>query len=88
MEGPHMNTSGPVAVVGATGQQGSATADALLDHGIAVRALTRSTDSAAARALAERDVEVVAADLEEPDTVRNAFEGADRIIPVFELQPV
>jgi uncharacterized protein YbjT (DUF2867 family) len=71
-----MSTSAPVAVVGATGQQGSATVEALLDRGIAVRALTRNTDGAAARALAERGVEVVAADLEAPDSVRRAFEGA------------
>lgn len=71
-----MNTSGPVAVLGATGQQGAATVDALLDRGVAVRALSRTTDSTAARALADRGVEVVAADLEEPDSVRRAFEGA------------
>jgi len=71
-----MNTSGPVAVVGATGQQGSATVDALLDRGIPVRGMTRNIESAAARALAGRGVEVVAADLEEPDSMRAAFEGA------------
>jgi uncharacterized protein YbjT (DUF2867 family) len=71
-----MSTSAPVAVVGATGQQGSATVDALLDRGIPVRALTRNTDGAAARALAERGVEVVAADLEVPDSLRRSFEGA------------
>jgi uncharacterized protein YbjT (DUF2867 family) len=71
-----MNTTAPVAVVGATGQQGSATVDALLDRGIPVRALTRNTDGAAARALAERGVEVVPADLAAPETVRRAFDGA------------
>jgi uncharacterized protein YbjT (DUF2867 family) len=71
-----MSSSGPVAVVGATGQQGSATVEALLDRGISVRALTRNTDGAAALALAERGVEVVAADLEIPESVRQAFEGA------------
>jgi uncharacterized protein YbjT (DUF2867 family) len=70
-----MNSSGPVAVVGATGQQGSATVEALLDRGISVRALTRNTDGAPARVLAERGVEVVAADLEVPESVRRAFEG-------------
>jgi uncharacterized protein YbjT (DUF2867 family) len=71
-----MNTTAPVAVVGATGQQGSATVDALLDRGIPVRALTRNTDGASARALAERGVEVVSADLAAPETVRRAFDGA------------
>jgi len=71
-----MSTSAPVAVVGATGQQGSATVDALLDRGMPVRALTRNTDGAAARALAERGVEVVSADLDTPESIRRAFDGA------------
>jgi uncharacterized protein YbjT (DUF2867 family) len=70
-----MSTSAPVAVVGATGQQGSATVDALLDRGTPVRALTRNADSAAARALAERGVEVVAADLDTQDSIQRAFDG-------------
>jgi uncharacterized protein YbjT (DUF2867 family) len=74
-----MNTTAvtaPVAVVGATGQQGSATVDALLGRGISVRALTRNVRGAAARVLAERGVAVVRADLETPESVRAAFEGA------------
>jgi uncharacterized protein YbjT (DUF2867 family) len=66
----------PIAVIGATGQQGSATVDALLEWGIPVRALTRNVDSAAARALAARGVEVVTADLDAPGSVHAAFEGA------------
>jgi uncharacterized protein YbjT (DUF2867 family) len=66
----------PIAVLGATGQQGSATVDALLDRGLPVRAITRDVDSAAARALTKRDVAVVAADLETPESIRVAFEGA------------
>ncbi|MFD9667538.1 NmrA/HSCARG family protein [Rhodococcus sp. NPDC059968] len=74
-----MNTTdvtAPIAVVGATGQQGSATVDALLDRQVTVRALTRNVDSGAARALAERGVAVVAADLEAPESIRSAFDGA------------
>jgi uncharacterized protein YbjT (DUF2867 family) len=71
-----MNTTDVIAVVGATGQQGSATIDALLDRQVAVRALTRNVDSRAALALAERGVAVVAADLEDPESIRSAFEGA------------
>jgi uncharacterized protein YbjT (DUF2867 family) len=40
-----------------------------------VRAITRNVDSAAARALTKRDVAVVAADLETPESIRVAFEG-------------
>lgn len=66
--------SAPIAVLGATGQQGSATVDALLDLGLPVHAITRNVDGAAARALAERGVTVVTADLDNPDSVRVAFE--------------
>src|SRR5438270_5715152 len=68
--------SAAIAGLGATGQQGSATVDALLGRGLPVRAITRSVDSTAARALTKRDVAVVAADLDTPESVRVAFEGA------------
>jgi uncharacterized protein YbjT (DUF2867 family) len=68
-----------IAVVGATGAQGGGLAQAILDDAdgpFAVRALTRNLDSDAARALASRGAEVVAADLDDPDSVRKAFDGA------------
>jgi uncharacterized protein YbjT (DUF2867 family) len=71
-----VNDGHPIAVVGATGQQGSATVDALLERGLPVRAITRDVDGPAARALAKRNVAVVAADLEAPESIRAAFEGA------------
>jgi uncharacterized protein YbjT (DUF2867 family) len=66
----------PIAVIGATGQQGSATVDALLEWGMPVRALTRDMDSPAAHALSARGVEVVTADLDAPESVHAAFAGA------------
>ena len=68
-----------IAVVGATGQQGGGVARAILDDpdgGFAVRALTRNPGSDAARALAAQGAEVVAADLDDEDSVRAALEGA------------
>jgi uncharacterized protein YbjT (DUF2867 family) len=55
----------PIAVIGATGQQGSSVVDALLEQGQAVRALVRDPESGGARALHDRGVEVVAADQED-----------------------
>jgi len=52
----------PFAVFGATGQQGGAVVDALLDRGAAVRAIVRNRDSVRARALSARGVSVVSAD--------------------------
>jgi uncharacterized protein YbjT (DUF2867 family) len=61
-----------IAVIGATGHQGGAVVRALQGSGqFKVRALTR--DPAKHRELAE---EVVEADLERPETLKAAFEGA------------
>ena len=69
-----------IAVVGATGAQGGGLARAILNdpqERFALRALTRRPDSDAARALAALGAEVVSADLDQPDTLRAAFDGAD-----------
>jgi uncharacterized protein YbjT (DUF2867 family) len=68
-----------IAVVGATGAQGGGLVRAVLDDpagGFSVRAITRDVSSEKARALAQLGAEVVAADLEDPASVRRAFEGA------------
>ncbi|MDQ3733723.1 MAG: NmrA/HSCARG family protein [Actinomycetota bacterium] len=68
-----------VAVVGATGQQGGGLARAILDDPAGrytCRALTRNPASQAARALADRGAEVVAADLDDEDSLVRGFEGA------------
>jgi uncharacterized protein YbjT (DUF2867 family) len=66
---------GPIAVIGATGQQGGAVIDALLKQRIPIRAVTRNPNGDKARTLAERGVEVVYADLERVDSVCAAFDG-------------
>jgi uncharacterized protein YbjT (DUF2867 family) len=77
--GRGMTTSrrdGPITVIGATGQQGRAVIDALLNQGIPIRAVTRNPKGDKARTLADRGVEVVHADLDDVDSVRAAFDGA------------
>ncbi|HET6298110.1 MAG TPA: NmrA/HSCARG family protein [Kribbella sp.] len=69
----------PIAVVGATGLQGGATARALLGANVPVRALARRTDSDAARALTELGADLVAADLDDPEGLRAAFTGVDGV---------
>ncbi|HSM36725.1 MAG TPA: NmrA/HSCARG family protein [Longimicrobiales bacterium] len=69
-----------IAVVGATGAQGGGLARAILNdpqERFALRALTRRPDSDPARALAALGADVVSADLDQPDTLRAAFDGAD-----------
>ncbi|GAA1505602.1 NmrA/HSCARG family protein [Sphaerisporangium rubeum] len=68
-----------IAVVGATGSQGGGVARAVLGDpasGFAVRALTRDPGSEAARELAARGAQVVAADLDDPGSLRAALDGA------------
>ena len=66
---------GVFAVVGATGQQGGATARSLLVAGAGVRALVRDTNSAAASSLAEAGAELARADIEDVESLRAAFAG-------------
>jgi uncharacterized protein YbjT (DUF2867 family) len=68
-----------IAVVGATGAQGGGLAGAILadpDGGFDVRAITRDPSSDNAKALANRGVEVVKADIDDEASVEAAFEGA------------
>src|SRR5437660_5695612 len=67
-----------IAVIGATGQQGGGVLRALQARGqFKVRALTRNPDKH--RELAE---EVVEADLDKPETLKPAFEGAHGVFLV------
>jgi uncharacterized protein YbjT (DUF2867 family) len=68
-----------IAVVGATGAQGSGLARAILADrggGFGVRALTRDTSSEAARELASLGAELVRADVDDPASLVKAFQGA------------
>jgi uncharacterized protein YbjT (DUF2867 family) len=68
-----------IAVLGATGSQGGGLVRAILedpDHEFAVRALTRNPDSEKAKALTELGAEVVAADVDDTESLVRAFEGA------------
>src|SRR6478609_5188862 len=71
-----------IAVVGATGQQGGGGLRALQARGqLKVRALTRIRDKH--RELAE---EVVEADVNKPETLKAAFEGAHGVFLVTNFQ--
>ncbi|KAF8919328.1 NmrA family protein [Mucidula mucida] len=68
-----------IAVIGATGQQGSSVVEYLLKQPagkFTVRAITRNPDSRASKKLAARGVQVVKAELGNLDEVTAAFTGA------------
>jgi uncharacterized protein YbjT (DUF2867 family) len=68
-----------IAVVGATGNQGGGLCSAILNDPageFACRAVTRDASKEKARALAARGAEVVAADLDDVESLKRAFAGA------------
>ena len=74
-----MSEKKTIAVVGATGAQGGGLVRAILadpNGGYAARAITRDTDSPKAQELAALGAEVVAADVNDVDSLERAFDGA------------
>jgi uncharacterized protein YbjT (DUF2867 family) len=68
-----------IVVVGATGAQGGGLVQAILEDPegeFAVRALTRNPESDRARRLAELGAEVMAADIDDVESLKRAFRGA------------
>jgi uncharacterized protein YbjT (DUF2867 family) len=68
-----------IVVAGATGAQGGALVRAILkdkNGGFAARALTRKTDSPKAKELAALGADVVAADVDDVDSLKRAYAGA------------
>ncbi|HUH32477.1 MAG TPA: NmrA family NAD(P)-binding protein, partial [Daejeonella sp.] len=74
-----METKKVIAVVGATGSQGGGLVRAILNDKnseFSVRAITRDPKSEKAQELAALGAEVVEGDIDDPESIRKAFEGA------------
>lgn len=70
-----------LTVIGATGAQGTSVVNhALKDGKYKVRAITRNVNSDKAKALASRGVEVVAADVNNEQSLTKAFEVRSPIV--------
>ena len=68
-----------IAVLGATGSQGGGLARAILSDSeseFSVRALTRNVNSDKAKALADMGAELMAVDIDDPESLAKAFSGA------------
>jgi uncharacterized protein YbjT (DUF2867 family) len=68
-----------IAVIGATGRQGGGVIDAVHEssHGLAIRAVVRDARAPKAAALKTRAAQIVEADLDDVESLREAFHGAD-----------
>ena len=82
------STPGVVAVIGATGRQGSAVVRHLLKDGWQVRALTRNPSGGPAQALIALGAEVQQADTEDPGSLRPAFREAYGLFNVQNPQTI
>jgi len=74
-----------IAVIGSTGAQGGGLCRAILadaSGGFACRAITRDPSKDKAKALAEAGAEVVAADLDDVESLKKAFAGAHGLYAV------
>ena len=74
-----------IAVLGSTGAQGGGLCRAILDDpdgGFACRAITRDPSKDKAKALADAGAEVVAADLDDVESLKKAFAGAHGLYAV------
>jgi uncharacterized protein YbjT (DUF2867 family) len=71
------STARTIAVAGATGAQGGAVVDALLEQGARVRALVRNAASERARNLANRGVELVQVDTNDSTSLANSLRDVD-----------
>jgi uncharacterized protein YbjT (DUF2867 family) len=74
-----MSTPRTIAILGATGAQGGGLVRAILSEpssGFTARAITRDVNSPKARELAKLGAEVVAADLDDLESLKRAFDGA------------
>ena len=68
-----------IAVLGSTGSQGSGLVSAILadpNGGFSARAITRDASKDKAKAMAAKGAEVVAADLDDVESLKKAFAGA------------
>ena len=70
-----------ILLTGITGNNGGATANALLEKGVQFRALVRDLDKA--RDWAAKGVELVKGDLEKPESVKAALQGVDRAVLIL-----
>ncbi len=77
-----MTETGPILVTGATGAQGGAVVDTLLEQGVSVRALVRDPQSVKSKALAGRGVDLVKGDFYDEGSLAVAATGVTGVFSV------
>ncbi|MDI3424082.1 NmrA family NAD(P)-binding protein [Streptomyces luteolus] len=80
-----MSNADSVLVIGATGNQGGATAEELLSRGWSVRAMVRNPDKPEARELARRSAVLVQGGMDDEASLRRAMTGVQGVFSVQAL---
>ncbi|WP_372505750.1 NmrA family NAD(P)-binding protein [Actinomadura madurae] len=80
-----MTDTQSILVIGATGNQGGATARELLTHGWSVHALVCDPDKPEAQGLKERGATLVRGDLDDEASLRSAMTGVHGVFSVGAL---
>lgn len=84
---PDSDDRPPIAVVGATGEQGGAVVRLLLADGLPVRALVRDPDGERARELAAAGAMLSVATFEDQASLRAAFDGSSAVFAMASPTP-
>lgn len=84
---PQPTRERPIAVAGATGEQGGAVARDLIARGVPVRALVRDPGADRARALAAAGAELHTADFADEASLRDAFTGTSAVFMMASPTP-
>jgi uncharacterized protein YbjT (DUF2867 family) len=70
-----------ILLTGITGNNGGATANALLEKGVKFRAMVRDLNKASA--WADKGVELVQGDMNDPESIKAALQGIDRAVMIL-----
>ncbi|KAL3452340.1 hypothetical protein BJX65DRAFT_178132 [Aspergillus insuetus] len=86
-----MSPQSKLVVFGATGQQGSSILTTVLNHPelskkYSLRGITRNTSSSKAAELAEKGIEMVEADINDPSTLPRAVDNAHTVVLITETR--
>lgn len=75
-----------IVIVGITGNQGGSVANVFLQApGWRIRGLTRDTNSPASQSLSAKGVEMVTADLHDPQSLKDVFQDANLVFSVTDF---
>jgi uncharacterized protein YbjT (DUF2867 family) len=75
-----------IVIIGITGNQGGSVADAFIDDPAwRLRGISRDVQSAASQSWSDKGVEMVQANLHDPESLKHVFKGANVVFSVTDF---